>query len=309
MTTRPDDIPFTSDPSTRFMPWIAGLMVFVAALALCGALLLSDFARQWQEGLAGKLTIQIPPAAGHQDGVDAAQTEETGKDGGVAAAQIDAVVRAALRTQGVRAARPLSAARVSDLLEPWLGELIEPGDLPLPVLVSVELAPGESFDRDGLRRRLADVAPQAGIDDHGLWRTRMSGLARSLQAVALVVVVVIAAAAATLIVFATRGSLLAHRETIRNLHLVGAEDAYIARLFQRQALRAGLRGGAAGTAAAALTTLALGWIAGDHGDGSGNPLVLRALDWLWLLAAPPTTAVIATLAARRTVMNALRRML
>ena len=48
------------------------------------------------------------------------------------------------------------------------------------------------------------------------------------------------------VAFATRGAMAGNREIVEVLHFVGADDAFIAREFQRRFFRLGLRGGLAG---------------------------------------------------------------
>lgn len=290
------DIPFSRDPASRMMPWVIGFMAFIACLALAGAFSLDAFAESWEEGLSGTLTVQIPPPAD-----DAIPKERLD-------AQVDEALRAIRQTRGVIAAQPVPNSEMQALLEPWLGGAIDPRDLPLPRLIAVELSSGTPVDLPDLRRRLQAIVPDITVDDHGLWRQRLVDFMRSLQLVALSVVLVVASAAAVMVVFATRGALLAHWETIALLHLIGAHDSYIARQFQGQASRAGLKGAAGGTAAAAAMVVGLGHAAAATGAELPNAFVLRPLDWVALALVPPVTMILAMAAARRTVVRALARM-
>ena len=84
-------------------------------------------------------------------------------------------------------------------------------------------------------------------------------------------------------VFTARIGLAIHHSVIEILHLLGAQDAYIARQFQVHALWLGLRGGVIGGMAAAVTVAILG--------PAGHILMLPMpatthgiFDWrLWLL--------------------------
>lgn len=293
-------IPFSADPAGRLMPWLIGFMTFVAGLALAGALTLAAFADSWSEGLADSMTVQIPPPADEMGDAEAAE------------ARIDETVEKALRvlrrTEGVASADSLPDARIRALLEPWLGATLDPGSLPLPRLIAVEITGPDAVDLPSLRHRLATVAPDARLDDHGVWRARLVTFLNALQLVGLAVVAVVVLAAATMVVFATRGGLLAHGEAIELLHLIGASDGYIAGQFQRQALKASLKGGIGGILVAGATVVALGQGAAATGADLPSPLVLRPGDWPYLAVLPVAMAVLAFLAARRTVLRSLRRM-
>ncbi len=298
-------IPFTADPASRLTPWLIGFMTFVAALALAGALALAAFSDAWSRGLADSMTVQVPPPAdmatapGEADDADAGRRlDET----------VAEVVRILRDTDGVTAVEPLPGTRVRELLQPWLGASIDPADLPLPRLIAVQVAGPGAVDMARLRGRLETVASGVAVDDHGMWRARLARFLGALQLVGLAVVAIVVAAAATVVVFATRGSLLAHWDTIELLHLIGASDGYVARQFQNQAMRAALKGGGLGTLLAAGTVVALGEAARAAGAEPPAPLVLPAWDWVYLAALPLATALIALIAARRTVLRSLRRM-
>ena len=74
------------------------------------------------------------------------------------------------------------------------------------------------------------------------------------------VVLLVLAAAALAVAFATRGAMAGSRDSVEVLHLVGADDAFIAREFQSRFVRLGLRGGAFGGLAAIVVIAALGFL-------------------------------------------------
>ncbi|HUB97680.1 MAG TPA: cell division protein, partial [Stellaceae bacterium] len=64
----PIDVPFDRDGSGRFLPWLVALMVYLAALAVSGALMLERALDGWDRGLMGTLTVELPPASAGNDG-------------------------------------------------------------------------------------------------------------------------------------------------------------------------------------------------------------------------------------------------
>jgi cell division transport system permease protein len=118
----------------------------------------------------------------------------------------------------------------------------------------------------------------------------------------------IAATAAT-VVLAARAALDTHRGTIEVLHLMGATDVQVARLFQRRIALDALFGGLVGFTAAALALLLIGRRIGALGSdllGSAN---LPATSWLALALLPVLGVGLAMLVARATILKALGRML
>jgi cell division transport system permease protein len=288
------DFPVARDPSTRLLPWIVGVMVYLAALMLASALMLSGVAAEWSRGLEAKLTVQDAPA----EDESAAETDK----------RVTAAVRVLLKTPGVAAARPLPVDEVAALLEPWLGAGIAVAELPLPRVIDVTVERGATLDLESLAARLRAAAPGSSIESHKYWRDNLIALIGSLEAVATVMIALIGIVAATAVVFTTRSGLAVHQEVIEVLHLIGAQDQYIARQFQSHALRLALKGSVGGTALALATLFAVGRVAAGLDTALLPPLGLEVWHWIVLASLPIPAALIAMVTARRTVMRALARM-
>lgn len=289
------DIPLNRDSSVRFLPWIIGLMVYLAGLALAGTLVLNGTLARWDRSLSGTLTVQLPPV-------------EPGKDDA-----LPLVLQILRETAGVKNAEPLGTEATGRLLEPWLGNALSAEDLPLPRLIDLRIDTDAPPDLAALSARLAAAVPQAVLDDHRLWLDRLASLVVSVELTALAVVALIGAAAVLTVVFTTRAGLAVHHGVIEVLHLIGARDTYIARQFERQALELGLRGGIMGLLLT-IATLALIGHASEATALLGERMrLVPALElrfWQWLLIAllPAAAAGIAMLTARFTVLRALARM-
>ncbi|MEE8333489.1 MAG: cell division protein [Alphaproteobacteria bacterium] len=289
-------LPLSRDASSRFLPWLIGFMVWLAAMALALVMILSAAGQQWRTGLAGTLTVQIIPVAG----ADSAAT--------------DALARRAIKllraTPGIASAASVPDVQVAALLEPWLGKdaLSADMNLPVPRLIDVRLIAGGAIDSDALGAQLAAEIPGATLDDHGLWLERLVALARALEAIAFAVVGLIGLAAIATVVFATRTGLAIHHEVVELLHLIGAQDGYVARQFQGRAFWLGLEGGLIGTVLAAVTLVLLGYLAGRIEASLLPPLALSVQQWAVLAAIAPAAALISMLTARLTVQRAVGRM-
>ena len=287
----PDLIP-DSEGAGRFLPWVVAVMVFFAALAGAAGLALHQATGTWRNDLANTITIEIPPG---------------GTPSG-AQAMAAAVTTALRQTAGIDQVRPLAMAEIAALLQPWLGGggLID--ELPLPRLVEVHLSPDDPADLALLAKRLAGIGPDIRIDDHQIWLGKLIRLSRSLQWMMLACLVMIGFATCAVVIFGTRAAFTAHLEVVKLLHVMGAPDGYIARLFLWRALTMGLKGGLIGLGVTAMALYALSRLAADlEGPLFGN-LTLTPLGLLALACLPLVAALLTALAARYTVLRELSRM-
>lgn len=296
------DLPLEQDAAKRFLPWLIVLIVYLAALALAGLMVLSTAASGWGRGLTDTLTVQIPPAASmaSKDGVSDANSAPE--------ARVDRALEVLRATPGVAQAKALSREELLALLEPWLGSGQFTEELSLPALIDVKLKAHSGVSLEGLAATLDAAVPGATIDDHKRWFGRLILLVRSVELIAGGIVLLVSLAAIATVIFVTRTGLAIHHDVIELLHVMGAHDAYIARQFQFQALDMGVRGGAIGFALAASTLLALGYLSARIEAMLLPSLELNASQWLALSALPVVVALISMITARVTVLRALAKL-
>jgi cell division transport system permease protein len=232
--------------SGRALAAVVGIMSFLACLTVGAVALVTDASHDWSRDIGREVTIQVMP-------VDGTDTD-------AAVAQAVALAEA---SPGVAAVRPLGPEENAALLEPWLGTGIDLDDLPIPRLIVVTVGDASLLDLTELGDQLRQQVAGASLDDHRAWTARLRTMANATVLFGLGILALVFAATALSVVFATRGAMVGNRDIVSVLHLVGAEDRFIAREFQRHFLGLGLRGSLAGALAAALLFVLLGFLLGE----------------------------------------------
>lgn len=295
MFRRRSDLPFDHDATAAFLPAMIAMMVFLATLALSGAMVLDNLLDRWNRDIKGTLTVQVVPT----EGSNAKATE----------ARIEKTIRILEETPGVLRARALSERELAALIEPWLGSTDLIADLPLPHLIDVTVSDAQPPDLGALSARLKKEIPGASVDDHRVWLSRVIRLADGLEMLARSIMALVALAAAVAVVYATRAGLAIHRTSIEILHLVGARDGYIARQYALRALWLGTQGAAIGFGLATPVLIGLGAMAKTLQGGLLAEVSFGAAHWVVLASVPLGAALLATAAAFLTVLRTLTRML
>lgn len=287
-------LPLSREPSTRLLPWIIGVMVYLAVLIFAGALLLADTAATWNRDLGAGLTVQIPPG----DGDEAEALDR----------RVDEVRKILEGLDEVQQVAVIPADVTALALEPWLGSAVDMKDLPIPRVVEVRLNENAEIDTARLFATLEEVAPGVVIDNHDFWRGQILTLVRGFEMLATIAIGLIGFTAMAAVVFTTRSSVTIQRDVIEVLHLIGATDDYVAQEFQRQTFRVSLLGGVLGTVFALATLLLMGRMAANLDTALMPDLSLAIWQSVLLWIVPLLACLIATVTARRTVLKALRRM-
>ncbi len=274
------------------MPWVIAIMMFLTVLAAAAGLSLSAAARSLDADLSGRLTVQIVEA-------DAARR----------AAQVTAVRASLARLAAVDTVREVPAKDVRALLDPWLGEDGLDDDLPVPALIDISMKRVAPGDIEMITETIRSVAPSARVDQHAQWLEPLANLLSSLKLLAIMLVGLMAGATAAVVVLTSRAALNSHRPTIEVMHLLGASDVQIARLFQRRIALDALFGGTIGLTLACLTMLVLGSRMSAIGSDMLGSMAMGISGWLIILLLPALGTALAMGVARTTVLGALRQIL
>jgi cell division transport system permease protein len=217
------------------------------------------------------------------------------------------IVRA---VEGVNAASPMSREKAKTLLRNYganVGPLID--ELPLPRLIEVGLASTEP----GVRARIEEALDGAGftatVDDHTRYAGEILRTSTALRAVALSALFFLVIAALASIAFAARAALQTRRDAVEIMHLVGAEDAFVADEVQARFMRLGFVSGAIGAVGAGVLGFGVAWLMsmGATDLTRGAPLVLAGDIWV-LVLAPFVTAVASAIAARLAARETLKEL-
>jgi cell division transport system permease protein len=278
--------------SGRALVAVVAIMTFLAALTTGAVVLVRSAANEWQADVAREVSIQIRPVAGRDIEADIAEAA--------------AIARG---TPGVAEVRPYSKDETARLLEPWLGSGTQLDQLPVPRLVVVRVAPGAAPDLAQLRQALAQAVPDASLDDHRGFVTRMQAISSALVLSGIGVLVLVFIATVLSATFATHAAIAANRPVIEVLHLIGAKDKFIAEHFQRHFLQLALLGGGIGGGLAialfAFAELAsgsfTGTAAGDQISAMFGSFSIGPLGYLGVLVQVSVVAAVTVAASRYTV--------
>jgi cell division transport system permease protein len=284
----------------RALVVVIAIMTFLACLTAGAALLVAHASQAWRSDVLREATIQVKPGAG--DDIESLVAK---------------AVAVASRSAEVESARAYSKAESENLLEPWLGAGLDLSQLPVPRIIVLRLR-GQRPDDDlaSFRSALASAVPQAVLDDHRIWATRLGAMADAVVVLAAALFMLMIVAMSTAIGFATRGAVAANREIVEVLHLVGASNGFIAKEFQGHFRRLGLRGAMIG-GLAAIASFAAGsalsfWRAhspgGDEIAAMFGSFALGPSGYLALVAVCVAVTLLTGLLSREIVMRHLQNL-
>ena len=291
----PDLIP-DSRGAGRFLPWVVAIMVFFAALAGLVGLVLHQATETWRDDLSNTITVEISDSTVSHD----SKNED-------ASIIIAAAIQTLNDTPGVLEVRLLKNSEIVDLLQPWLGSSDILSELPLPYLIDVKLSPVQHPNLSKLEKHLNEIGPGIQIDDHKIHLGKLVRLSQSLQWTMIACLAMICFATCAVVIFGTKSAFSAHLEIVELLHIMGARDGYIARLFLWRAMVMGLQGGFIGLAVTAAAFFFLWYLIGDLEAPLLNNLILTPLCLLMLAALPFLAAFLTAVTARQTVLRELLR--
>ena len=274
----------------RAMTWVMAIMLFLTLLAAALGLGTRQSAQALERQLAGRLTVQV--VEGSPASRDALATRTL----------------AVLRTlPQVRRATLVDRVELARTLAPWLGDVGSDADLPVPAMIDVDLAAGA--DPRPVIAAARRISSASRVDRHQRWMSPVGSFLDTLTWLAFALVLLMLGATGAVVVLAARAGLETHRATIEVMHMLGSTDVQVARLFQRRIALDAALGGVAGSAGALAVLLFLGTRLAALGSELLGGITLAAADWALMVLVPIGFVALATIAARITVVAALRRSL
>jgi cell division transport system permease protein len=274
------------------MPWVIAIMTFLTVLAAGAGLALGNAASGLGAQLAGKLTVQIV---------------EPNPD--LRARQTQTVLAEISRLAPVARAEQVDDAKMRALLAPWLGSDGIDADLPVPTLIDVALRTAEPRAVEEVTAMVKSIAPAARVDPHAQWLGPLQGLLSTLRWLSVALVVLMGVAMAAAVVLSARTAMITHRPTIDIMHMMGASDVQVARLFQRRAALDALFGSLVGFVAGVGVILALSGLLANVGAALLDSGGLGWSGWLIIALLPAAAVMLSIFTARLTVVRALAKML
>lgn len=234
------DLPLNADPSSRFLPWIIGLMIYLASLSIVVGISVNQLAAGWVHGLNDSLTLEMPSLE---------ESEEKN-------IEIEFKIFHLLQsTPGLGAIKVLS---LKEALEQLGSTSFSEEDLKiLPKILEVQIVNRDLFNLRAFKQNLVILSPDSHVEDHRETKNIVHRIAQSTQAISFGIVSMIILGTISIIAFTSQTSLIIHRNIIEILYLVGATRSYIAQQFQSHALRIGIRGSMISLLLGSLTLLCL----------------------------------------------------
>jgi cell division transport system permease protein len=234
------DLPLNKDITARFVPKIVALMVYLGTLCFVFTLFMIHSTSLWEKEFTTHLSIEIPTI-----------------NGASSSALQYKVFELLNRTPGIQQAAAVPQKEMVALFRSLLGEDVNIDLFSLPVVIDVSVNEQEKVDIQRLETYLKSISPQIHLTDQRTWQKQVSNLIHTGVFIAFFITILTLLAALATATFATKTSLLIHRQVIEVLSLIGATDSYISKQFQVHALKQALIASTVGSSLAFLTFFAL----------------------------------------------------
>ena len=287
------DLPLEKDTVARFLPWLIALMVFLSVIAGGVLATLDTLIERWDTGVGHTMTIQLP--------------ENNNKKNN--AVELQEVLSVLASNKKIKRYEVISDQRTKELLAPWLGNIEKLDILPIPSLIDIEIIPGANLQAEDLQAAIRNKFPKVVVDDHRVWLLRLIKLIRTIELVTFITLGFILLALVGTIIFVTRTSLEVHRDVIEVLHLIGAQDTYIAKQFAGRAMVMAFRGAVLGIILGTPALLTIGYFLAKMQTIVFIEPGLNVIYVILGISLPILVGLIAQMTAKITVLKLLSRFL
>jgi len=286
--------------ASRPLTAVMAVMCFLACLALGSLFIINRSVAAWTSDVGRQITVQIKPVAN-------ADTD----------AEVAKAVKILKASPGILSATALTKAENARLLEPWLGAGAALGELPVPRLIAVEVDSASPPNLAGLTAQLERAVPGAVLDSHKRWQRQILRTTGTMKLLGYAVLFLVCGTTVAIVVFATRAAMASNRNTIDVLHLIGAQDSFIAHEVQRHFLAIGLKAGFTGALAGIASFIVIKAVSagpGESADAVATHMLIGTAtlgigDYFVFLLIPVGTALISVVTARLAALRLLGHVL
>lgn len=234
------DLPLNKDITARFVPKIVALMVYLGTLCSVFTLFMIHSGSSWEKEFTTHLSIEIPTLENTSSSFLQSQVLDLLKE-----------------SPGIDHAAAVPQKEMATLFRTLLGEEIDIDLFSLPSIIDVSLKKQENVNVQYLESSLKKISPHIHLTDQRPWQSQVTKLINTSILIAFSITVLVILAAFTTAAFATKTSLLIHRQVIEILNLIGATPSYIAKQFQYHALKQAFIASGVGSGFAFLTFFVL----------------------------------------------------
>jgi cell division transport system permease protein len=243
----------------RSLTLVISIMAFLASLTAGGVYVVFNAASVWTNNISSEITVQVQSRSG--DAGDA---------------KIAEIAKFLSDQNGIRQVTPFTREQSLKLVEPWIGKSDVLKNFAIPRLIAIEIDRDNPPEIATLKKVMEAKYPGSVLDDHGLWRAEIRRLTRFLELAGIGMLLLMAAATGAVIIAAATSALASNKEIVSVLNLVGAEEKFIAKQFERHFLKVGVKAGFVGAGMAALVFLAMPYITeGMRGSAAAEAEIRR----------------------------------
>lgn len=292
------DIPFSTDSSMFFIPWLCMFMVFIATLMLAIALTTHSSISRWTAQISGEMTIQIPTHT---------------KTGVFRDSQIDTDIEntlAILRTSdGILNASLLSSEQMTTLMKPWFSGAEEIDKLPFPKIVDIKVDTNNLPNIHQIKIDLKEQVPFAILDSHRLALADLINISHNVIELILFLLFLLLLTSSISIIYTTHSSLSVHQHIVQLIHMMGGRDFYITIQFALRSFKLAFIGSYVGFALALPIILIFSNFIQRMSDSFIIQIQFSPLQWGMLALLPLIASLLAFATAYQTVSKSLKKIL
>lgn len=136
----------------------------------------------------------------------------------------------------------IEGEKLQNIMEPWLGDNIALDKFPLSRLIEIQLT-GDEIKKTltGIKKGLADV-PGASVEAYHEAKAEYKTAGHAIHLISTISAVILLIIAATITTVSIEMGVLDNRKIVNILHLIGAENKMISKLFLKKILSHAIKG-------------------------------------------------------------------
>lgn len=231
------ELSLSKEMGRRYIPAIIAVLVFLMTVLVVTASNIGGAVFQWNSKIQNRYTLQIPTL----DLLPVDFLDETKSKPIDPKTLLEKVITFLKNDQSVISFHIVDQNEIRNLMKDWSGE---EDLLPMPILIDIDTS--SEFKAPDFTNKLTALQSNIRIDHHKKWEESIQTFGIALKMGIIFFTLLIIACIIVLMTLITKSALQSHAKVIEVLRLMGARNAYIARLYQLPVFMSSLIGGIVG---------------------------------------------------------------
>lgn len=216
-------LPFEQSFMKLYMPMILAFMVFLILITFVGTFWVKNISNHWLYTISNNHFIQVV----HLEHLEQSQIDK----------KINNIKKLIKYEENVNLVKVYSDEEKEKILSPWIGNAIENLGVQYPDVIEIKIVDGNDSTLKKIEEKIYDIDDNIIINSEAQWKKEIETIVKSILKILFTIMFLLSVVCGVIIIVSINSLIKINHKNIRMLFLMGANDSYVSKIFNREILK------------------------------------------------------------------------